>query len=245
LLWQALGDSFMVDLTSEMAQLWSSLGPPATGGARVIQFAGAIAGEGTSTVAREFARFAASRARRPVWLIDLDLASNSQHRAVASEPGRFGPLGRQTAASPDGSMFFTIQPPGKGPDGQAWPDARYLVAYPVAGGRLWVTRFRGEALAAGQRPRLLPTGDYWTALRRHAELVVIDSPPADGDQAEAGLAVAPFADATILVVSAERADASGPAALKAAIARAGGRCAGLVFNRATIEPPGFLKGLLP
>ena len=34
-------------------------------------------------------------------------------------------------------------------------------------------------------------------------------------------------------------------ALRDAIHDAGGRCAGLVFNRAKVEPPRFLKALLP
>jgi Mrp family chromosome partitioning ATPase len=229
----------MIDLTSEMAQLWTSLGPAATGQGRVIQFAGATPGEGASTVAREFARYAAARARRPVWLVDLDLAEAAQHHAIADGFARFGPLGRPSAASPDGSMFFTIRPPTAGPDGQAWPDARYLVAYPVVGGRLWVTRFRREALAAGQRPHLLAQAAYWTALRRHAELVVIDAP--GGAQAQACLTMAPFADFTVLVVAAEHGDPAAPAALKQAIVNAGGRCAGLVFNRARSDAPGFLR----
>ena len=233
----------MVDLTSEMAQLWASLEPAAIGQGRVIQFAAAAAGEGTSTVAREFARFAAGRARKPVWLVDLDLNGAAQYRAVAAEPARYGPLGRQTAATPDGSTFFTVQPPAAGPDGRAVADARYLLAYPVANGRLWVTRFRSEALAPGQRPVLLPTGDYWRALRRHAELVVIDAPAVAGGQA--AQTVAPFADFTVLVVAAEQGDAAGPAALKAAIEQAGGRCAGLVFNRARIQPPSFLQAIFP
>jgi Mrp family chromosome partitioning ATPase len=49
----------------------------------VIQIACANTGEGASTVAREFARLAAVRARKPVWLIDADLAQPGQQEAVA------------------------------------------------------------------------------------------------------------------------------------------------------------------
>src|ERR1700679_2693131 len=100
----------MVDLTAEMAQLWTSLGARALGQqGRVVAFVSATTGEGTSTVAREFARFASGRARRPVWLIDLDLMNAPQYAAVAADPARYGVLGRATAASPDGSAFFTVQ----------------------------------------------------------------------------------------------------------------------------------------
>jgi Mrp family chromosome partitioning ATPase len=232
----------MVDLTSEMAQLWGSLGAPLPGGARVVMFASARTGEGTSTVAREFARFASRRVQKPVWLVDLDLLNAPQHKAIAADAGRYGVMGRQSAASPDGSAFFTVQPPTRGPDGRPWPDARYLVAHAVGGAHLWVTRFRREILQPDQRVSVLPTGDYWRALRRHAEVVVIDAPAADGSAA--AMAVAPFADDTVLVVAADEGDPAGPAALKEAITAAGGRCSGLVFNRARAEPPKFLRTLL-
>jgi Mrp family chromosome partitioning ATPase len=231
----------MVDLTSEMAQLWASLGPASPDHARVIQFAGATPGEGTSTVAREFARFAAARAARPVWLVDLDLAGASQHRAIAIDASRYGALGRPSAGSPDGSAFFTVRPPAEGPDGQVWADARFLVAYPVGGGRLWVTRFRREAMVAGQQARIQQSGAYWKALRPHAELVVVDAPAEDP---QAAMAVAPFVDFTVLVVAAGQGDVAAPAALKDAIIKAGGRCAGVVLNRAHTEPPSFLRSLL-
>ena len=72
----------MVDLTSEMAALWAALGPAPAHRGRVIQIAAANTGEGVSTVAREYARLAAVRARRPVWLIDGDLAQQGQLEAV-------------------------------------------------------------------------------------------------------------------------------------------------------------------
>ena len=233
----------MVDLTAEMAQLLASLGPGRPGQARVVQFVAATSGEGTSTVARELARFAAGRARRPVWLIDLDLMNAPQHAAVAGDPARYGALGRATAASPDGSAFFTVQPPTVGPDGKAWKDARYLIAHPVGGPRLWVTRFRREALIGEQTVHVMPTGDYWNALRQHAELVVIDAPAAD--RSRAAMTIAPFVDFTVLVVAADGADAGGPAALRDSLHAAGGQCAGIFFNRAEVETPGFLKAFLP
>jgi Mrp family chromosome partitioning ATPase len=232
----------MVDLTPEMAQLWGSLGAPLPGQARVVQFAAARGGEGTSTVAREFARFASHRVQKAVWLVDLDLLNAPQHKAIADDVARYGVMGRQSAASPDGSAFFTVQPPTRGPDGRAWPDARYLVAHAVGGSHLWVTRFRREILQPDQRVSVLPTGDYWRAMRRHAEIVVIDAPAID--RSGAALAVAPFADFTVLVVAADAGDPGGPAALRDSILAAGGRCAGLVFNRARTEPPRFLKTIL-
>ena len=233
----------MVDLASEMAQLWGSLRPPPKGQARVVQFVAARGGEGTSTVAREFARYAARRVRRPVWLVDLDLMQSPQSDAIAAQSGLYGPLGRQAAASPDGSTFFTVQPPSRGRDGRVASDARYLIAYPVGGPKLWVTRFRRELLHVGQSVHVVPNPRYWNALRRHADVIVVDAPAAD--RSKAALTIAPFVDYSVLVVAADEGDAAGPAALKAAIIAAKGRCAGLVFNRAVAAAPSFLQRLLP
>lgn len=237
----------MVDLTSEMARLAASLGSlaaaQAPGHGRILQFAAARPREGTSTVAREFARFAAAHSRRPVWLIDLDLTGPGQHAAIAAQPSHYGRLGAEAAASPDGSIFFTIRPQARDERGLLTPDARYLVAHPVGGPKLWVTKFRRERLTSEQTVHITPTPAYWNAMRRHADMIIIDAPSAERSQASVMLA--PFADATVLVVAADAGDARPPAVLKSALNAAGGRTAGLFFNRVEIEPPAFLKSVMP
>jgi len=232
----------MVDLTSEMAQLWASLRAPPKGQGRAIQFIAARGGEGTSSVAREFARYAVQHVRRAVWLVDLDLMHSPQNDVIAAQSGRYGQLGRQTAASPDGSTFFTVRPPLRGADGKPAGDAQYLIAYPVGGPRLWVTRFRRELLQPGQSVHVLSKADYWNALRRHVDLIVIDSPAAE--RSSAGLTISPFMDVSVLVVAADQGDVAAPSALKDSIVAAGGRCAGLVFNRASARAPAFLRNML-
>lgn len=233
----------MLDLNAEMAELWGSLGAPAPGRARLVQFVAARGGEGTSSVAREFARFAARRAGRSVWLIELDLLAQAQVKAVRSDPERYGELSGPVAASPDDSMFFSVRPPQEGPGGAPVPDARYLVAHGLKGSRMWVTRFRNEALQPRQTLQLNPGRAYWEAMRGHADLIVVDSPAAERSQA--ALMIAPFMDQTVLVVAADETDVRAPALLKDSIAAAGGRCAGVFFNRVTVHKPAFLKALLP
>ena len=233
----------MVDLASEMAQLWTSLGPPIPGFGRVISFVSATPGEGASTIAREFANFAAERVKRNVWLVELDVPATSQARAFVEERTRYGPLGREAAASPDGSAFFVVQPAMRGPDGRPWPNGRYLAAHRVADRRLWVTRFRRELMRPGQTVRVVSSGDYWAALRKHADLVVIDCPAASNSRA--ALLVAPFADDTVLVAAADRGDLTRTGLLRDSIISAGGRCAGVVYNRTPAEPHRFLKARLP
>lgn len=233
----------MVDLFSEMAVLLASLGPAPRGQGRVIQFAAACSGAGTSTFAREFARAAAAQARRPVWLMDLELNAPGQAEAIRAQPHRYGALGPPASASPDGRVYFNVRPALRASDGRPLADAGYLEGRRVGASRLWVGRVRREALRGGQQAQLLPSGDYWRTLRKYAEWVVLDAPAAD--RAPAATVVGPFADTTVLVVSADDPDTAGPAALRAAIEQAGGRCAGLVFNRAQIETPAFLKRMLP
>ena len=159
----------MVDLTSEMAGLWAALGPAPAHRARVIQFASAATGEGVSTVAREFARLAAVRARKPVWLIDGDLAQQGQLETVSAEPDRFGQVGKAAQGSPDGSSFYAVTPRVTGRDGKPVPDSRLLTARSCLGGRLWVTHFHMEALRSGHRVEAVGEPRYWEALRPHAD----------------------------------------------------------------------------
>ena len=231
----------MVDLTSEMAALGAALGPAPGHRGRVVQIAAATSGEGVSTVAREYARLAAVRARRPVWLIDADLAQQGQMEAVAAEPDRFGRIGKAAIATPDGSIFFAITPRIMDRAGKPVHPARLMSARPCLGGRLWVTRFAAEHLRSGQRAEAVSDARYWDALRKHADTVVIDAPAADRN--DMAITLAPFVDATVLVVAAESGAASEPLMLRDEIEAVGGKIAGVVVNRSTYNPPAFLRRL--
>ena len=231
----------MVDLTSEMAALWAALGPAPGHRGRVVQIAAASSGEGVSTVAREYARLAAVRARRPVWLIDADLAQQGQMDAVAAEPDRFGRIGKAAIATPDGSIFFAVTPRIMDRAGKPVHPARLMTARPCLGGRLWITRFAAEHLRPGQRAEAVSDARYWDALRKHADTVVIDAPAADRN--DMAITLAPYVDATVLVVAAESGAANEPLMLRDEIEAVGGKIAGVVVNRSTYNPPAFLKRL--
>jgi Mrp family chromosome partitioning ATPase len=233
----------MVDLATEMAVLAERLGPPPGAVARVVQFVSPAAGAGASTVAREFARHVAGAARRGVWLVELDLMKGEQYEYFVENRETYGGIGEPARASPTEAMFFTVTPKVKGADGQPWSDVRYLAAHTVGRSPLWVTRFRREALKPGQTAQILCEPDYWAALRRHADYVVIDAPSAD--RSAAYQAAAPFVDANVLVISAADSNAAAATALRDNIAAVGGRCAGVVLSRARSEPPSFLKRMLP
>ncbi len=231
----------MVDLTTEMAGLWAALGPAPAHRGRVLQFVATTTGEGTSTVAREFGRLAAVRAQRPVWLVDGDLAQQGQLMQVGEEPDRFGRLSKPVQASPDGSSFYAINPPFKGRDGRPVPPSRLLTARACLGGRLYVTCFHAEVLRAGQRAEVVPDAAYWTSLRTHADTVIIDTPSAD--RSDMAILLAPYIDATIIVVGAETTAASEAVALRDEIDAAGGSIAGIVMNRMQWQPPAILRRL--
>ena len=106
-----------------------------------------------------------------------------------------------------------------------------------------MTRFNREALRGRQQAHILSGAEYWSALRRHAEIIVVDSPSTDRSQA--ALTLAPHMDRTVLVVSAQQPDVRPPALLRDALTAAGARTAGLFFNQASVQPPKFLKAILP
>ncbi|MDO1560334.1 hfsB [Brevundimonas sp. 2R-24] len=230
----------MVDLTTEMAALWGALGPARAGRGRVLLFVAARSGEGTSTVAREFARLAAVRARKPVWLVDGDVREPRQQAEVAAEPDRFGALGREASASPDGSAFFAIHPRLKDREGKPLPPGRLLTARPCLGGRLWVARVRTDRLSPSHRLEAVSAPGYWNLMRGHADTVVVDCPAAD--RSDLALTLAGTADQVVQIVSADASEANDHALLRAELEAAGARMAGLVFNRAP-EAPRLLRRL--
>jgi hypothetical protein len=165
----------------------------------------------------------------------------AQYTAIEADPRLYGALGPAVRASADGSVFFDISPRIRGPDGQPWPDAGYLDAYAVGNAKFWVTRFRREILRPGQTARILNKSAYWDMLRRHADLVVVDAPCAK--RSRVALATAALVDANVLVVAADRRNVQAPVALRDGLINAGGRCSGLVFNRAAQDPPAFFRAL--
>jgi Mrp family chromosome partitioning ATPase len=233
----------MVDLASEMATLSERLGPPPGAAARVVQFVSPKRGSGTSTIALAFARHVAARARRGVWLVELDLMKGELIERVSSESEIFGAVGPPVRASPTDAAFFTVTPKTRDAGGQPWPDIRYLSAHAVGRSKLWVTRFRREALRPGQNAQILHEPDYWEALRPHADYVIVDAPSAD--RSETAQVVAPFMDANVMVVAADRRNDAAARGLRDDIMAAGGRCAGLVLTRAPVQPPAFLRRILP
>lgn len=231
----------MVDLTAEMAGLWTALGAAPVHRGRLILFTSGRSGEGVSTVSREFSRLAAARAHKPVWLVDADLEQQGQVAAMCEEPHRFGRAGDPVVGSPDGSCFFAVLPGVVGINNTMIRPARFLSARPFLGRRLYTTLYHSESVGGGQRAITLGQVDYWAALSKHSETIIIDAP--SGDRSDAALTLAPFADAVVMVIN-QGADVSDHLLFKEQLIAAGGKVVGLVLNRADYAPPKVLSKLM-
>ncbi len=238
----SLGDSaLMADVAAQMKILTERLDLGGPSGGRVVQFVGAARGAGTSGVARAFALEAARTAVRGVWLVELDLLRGAQHAFFDAHQAVYGALGPAVRPSPGEAVFFAVTPRAAGPDGKGRPDVGYLAAQPIGGRRLFITRFRREALVSGQTVAILSEPSYWSALRAHADLVVVDAPCLQ--RSAAATAVAPFMDDTVLVVAGDDRNLEDSRRLRDRLSEAGGRCAGVVMTRAPPAAPEFLRRL--
>lgn len=202
----------MIDLTPEMIEFAQRLEPIARPGGhgRALMFMGAGRGTGTSTLAREFARVAAARSRRGVWLFDLDYARNPQRKALAPNPGPVfdAGFGREP--------FWQIEPEG----------ARARMVARRCSERLYVTEFQ-RAPGEVKRLSLRPAESYWAAVRRSIDLAIVDAPGMN----RAVLALVKDMDGVILIADERRPGADAIEARRAAIEARGGIVAGVILNR--------------
>ena len=103
----------MKDLRADLKDLYRSLSQTSsTDGGRTVMFIAARSGEGTSSVATAFSLLAAEQARRPVWLIDLDLKRNHLFNsfAVGAFAEAFGGVGPPYSAALKTQPFFSVEP---------------------------------------------------------------------------------------------------------------------------------------
>lgn len=225
----------MLDLTQELAGLAQAAMAHVDAGdtaARMMVFTSARTGSGTSTVAREFARLAARKAKRGVMLVDLDFFANGQLLAFSMPDMQqlYGPIGSAVSASPEGFAFWRIAPALVQPDGQAVEAGRYLTVHQVGKAPLWVTRFHHEALRRDQRIQIVHNKPYWDLMRGAADLIVIDAPPYE--RSRAGLTLARAADELVIVVDADMQDDPLIAQMRDDIKNRGLVCSGVIVNRA-------------
>jgi len=217
----------VLDLRSDLRDVHRKLASSeAQDGGRIVLVMSATSGEGTSSIAASLALIAAETARKPAWLLDLDLRRNRAFNAFAIDAlaARFGGVGPPYSAALKTEPFFSIepQPPEDVMSG-------IFTAHRIGETRLMVTHFDAARLKPEHAIRIRPRPDYWSAVRRATDWTYIDAPALD--RANAGLAVAAQADAVLLVVQADRTTPADVEALRAEVERHGGTVAGVIFNR--------------
>ena len=190
----------MRDLRADLKELYRQLAQtPAPEGGRTVRFMSARVGEGASSIAASFALLAAEKARRPVWLIDLDLKRNHVFNtfAIGRLSEAFGGVGPPYSASLKTKPFFAIEPEEK----EAGAGLGLFTAHRVGDTRLMVTQFDASGLKPNQVIRIRTQPTYWQAVRAATDWTVVDAPALE--LAGAGLAIASQMDRTVIVVRAD------------------------------------------
>jgi hypothetical protein len=218
----------MKDLRSDLADLHRALSQtPATEGGRSVMFMSARPGEGVSSIAVSFALMAAQSARKPVWLVDLDLKRNHLFNTFALGPfaDAFGGVGPPYSASLKTQPFFTIEPE----DPEASAGLGLFTAHRVGETRLMVTQFDASRLKTGHAVRIRTQPAYWQAVRAQTDWAVVDAPALE--RAGAGLAIASQMDRVVIVVRADDTTPGEVEAVRREIEAHGGKIGGVVLNR--------------
>lgn len=218
----------MKDLRTDLKELYRSLSQTSsTDGGRTVMFIAARSGEGTSSVATAFSLLAAEQARRPVWLIDLDLKRNHLFNAfaVGSFAEAFGGVGPPYSAALKTQPFFSVEPEPQ----EAAQGLGLFTAHRVGETRLMVTQFDASRLTSGQGLRIKTQPAYWQAVRAATDWAVVDAPALE--LASAGLAITSQMDKTVIVVNADDTSPNDVETVRREIESHGGRVAGVVLNR--------------
>lgn len=218
----------MRDLRAGLADLHHRLSHiPATHGGRSVMFMAARSGEGVSSVAVSFALLAEQRARKPIWLVDLDLKRNHLFNSFAIGPfaEAFGGVGPPYSAALKTQPFFSIEPN----DPDAAEGLGLFTAHRVGQLRLMVTQFDASRVKPRHAVRIRTQPQYWQAARANTEWTVVDAPALE--LAGAGLAIASQMDRIVIVVRADTTTPNDVDAVRREIEAHGGRIAGVVLNR--------------
>ncbi len=186
---------------------------PARSG-KVIQFIGSKPGEGTSVLAREFARVVSMKLGKRVLLVDAD-----QHKPV--QPGFFG-------IRPELDWRQVIR------DGREIDQALYQVEKTS----LFITQFSSNSVAVPPVFDAPKVGELFGELRDEFDLVVVDTPP--GTRSSDGLALSPRTDGVVLVVEAEKTRWQVAEHVMRRIEKQGGTVLGVVLNKRRFPVPDFI-----
>lgn len=206
--------SFEMEMEDEMLHLYhsiESLLPDRK--KRVIQFIGSGEGEGTSTIAREFARVAMSLGQS-VLLVDGDRHNPTQHFFCN--------------VSPDYCLDDVVER-GENPE---------KALYRVGGSSLFVSLVSRNTNGG---PNVFDSShfvDIWDIMRDRFDLILIDSPPAT--VSSDAFAMFRKADGVVIVVEADKTRWPVVQSVKEKVAQHGGHVLGMVLNKRKYYIPEFI-----
>ncbi|MBF0463022.1 MAG: hypothetical protein HQL87_16760 [Magnetococcales bacterium] len=187
-------------MEEEVSRLFNTINPPLAGQeGLLIQLIGARTGEGTSTIAREFAHICALHSERKVLLLDLDWAHPSHHAFFSNTlaPEAFCP-------SPSLDLKVETHSPLYNMDAESGiankQDDRLITFHRLGKSNLIINRLTQERVEPSQLSQLIYRPTFWQQAREQFALTVVDSPPAEVSLE--GIAISGTMDAVIQVVEA-------------------------------------------
>jgi Mrp family chromosome partitioning ATPase len=207
--------SFELEMEEEMFNLYhtvESLMPNTK--QKVIQFIASGEGEGTSTIAREFARVAMMTSGQSVLLLDADRHNPTQHFFCNVSPEYCLEDVLQNGESPDKAL------------------------YAVGASRLFVSLISRNSSSAASVFDSVNFDNVWQRLKERFGLILIDSPPAT--TSPDGFSAFRRADGVIIVVEADKTRWPVVQSVKDKILQHGGRVLGVVLNKRKYYIPEFI-----
>jgi uncharacterized protein involved in exopolysaccharide biosynthesis/Mrp family chromosome partitioning ATPase len=215
-----------LNLFMEMNRLYFMLDPPiADDYCVVMQIVGATPGEGTSTIAREFALVAAQQIAGDVLLLDLNISGNSQFDVIADQLSeRFGEPGpaEETPVRTRSLWRATSQAL------EAGAQTVDVTLHRLGASNLVVSRTDPDSVNAAGTVQLRTSDGFWQSLHGNFRLAVIDSPSLIRNYD--GLTVCKRADGTLLVISAEKTRKPVAELLRDRVSENDGYVSAVIFN---------------
>jgi protein-tyrosine kinase len=205
-----------LDLEDEMVALYQTIDSllPSVDH-KVVQFMGSKPGEGTSTIAREFARAVALKLDKLVLLLDIYRHSPNLRLFFDAEPEHYDLNDILEKNIPIDKALVQIQ-----------------------NSKLYVSPLFQQTTLTPHMLDTPQTTGFWNSLRERFDFILIDSPPAT--LSADGFAMVRRADGVVLVVEAEKTKWPVATAVKDRIIQHGGNVLGIVFNRRKYYVPEWL-----
>ncbi|MEQ9329140.1 MAG: Wzz/FepE/Etk N-terminal domain-containing protein [Rhodospirillales bacterium] len=229
-----------LNLFMEMNRLYFMLDPPIEEDYCVImQIVGATPNEGTSTVAREFALVAAQQIAGDVLLLDLNTGKESQFDTISERlTDRFGEPGapEETSVRTRSLWRSTSQALDQG------STAIDMTLHRLGHSNLVVSRIDPDSLTSAGTIQLNTGDGFWQSLHGNFRLAIIDSPSLIRNYD--GLSVSKRADATMLVITAEKTRKPVAELLRDRVTENDGYVSALIFNRRRRYIPSIFYKLL-